>query len=411
MATRSPYFDQVCTETPSPRSRSDYFAQSRTSFFGSTETLGSLVEGLGGKVDNIEDASARCCRDVDGKQCIGARICSACQHVLDPVVALFQDCPMFCQQWNEVSALTAFKDKAGGVKDTCWHRMEPHLEDCVRHLCNKQCFLRAFTPYRQRFALQRRLTESTDIDPSHSAALLDGWSCRLVAASRPPRILFEDCDGRRFESISRVLHFSEKEASTTDQASSRKRKRQESSLSLARRQWKYPHVSLATSVRSPLGLLEELFAQDPWCLLLSTIFLNRTSRVQVDHVWFEFLERWPSAKHVLGALADEIVDVIRPLGICFRRANGIKRFSRDYLTLQQDDSKDVFCLTEADVKGLHQCGSYAFDAYRIFIQRDLRVDPSDLVLKTYIEYKAGLDKCVDLNTTTPQLKSIRHGKR
>ena len=380
MTARSPYFDRGRSKTPSPRSRSDYFAQSCTSFFGCAETLGSLVEALGGKVSVTKLCPAR--------QNFHSRpVCVECQIVLDPVVALFSECPSFSMQWKEV--LTLAKESHPDQQN-CWQQLEPHLEECVRHLCDKQCFLKAFAPYRQRFVLQRRLTESPDVSPG--ASLLDGWSCRLVTESRPPRILFEDGDGNIFGNTSSVLNVCGTKVVASTMGAVGKRKPEPSIGTVL---LKCTHIPLETSVLSPLGLLEELFADDPWRLLLSTIFLNRTSRVQVDHILNEFLDRWPTPKDVLEASFDDIVQVIRPLGICYRRADGVKRFSRDYLRLVQD-STDLFNLTERDIKGMHQCGAYAYDAYRIFIQRDSRVEPSDIELRTYVEYKASLKGVVDM---------------
>jgi len=115
---------------------------------------------------------------------------------------------------------------------------------------------------------------------------------------------------------------------------------------------------------SPFGLLEELFVDDPWKLLISTIFLNRTTRVQVDAVLCSFLQRWPTAEDVVSGIismvetdttgnesndnsrrrntyihdytdvhVDRISRIIQPLGMWHRRARGILRFSREYLEL------------------------------------------------------------------------------
>ena len=135
-----------------------------------------------------------------------------------------------------------------------------------------------------------------------------------------------------------------------------------------------------------LGLLEELLADNPWRLLLSTIMLNRTSRVQVDHVLFEFLQRWPTPQMVVSASTEVISGVVRSLGLGNKRAQGIQRFSSDYLALSETKS-DPFSLSEEDVTGLHHCGAYAYDAYCIFIQRNIAVLPEDLVLASYVEYK------------------------
>ena len=102
-----------------------------------------------------------------------------------------------------------------------------------------------------------------------------------------------------------------------------------------RRLWNTQRWTLDSgdSLSSPLGLLEELFGDDPWRLLLSTIFLNRTQRVQVDVVMHSFLQEWPTAECVAAANVNEISTVIAPMGIRNRRARGIVQFSKDYLEL------------------------------------------------------------------------------
>jgi endonuclease III len=144
---------------------------------------------------------------------------------------------------------------------------------------------------------------------------------------------------------------------------------------------------LIKDVTSPFGLLEELFSDNPWNLLLSTILLNRTSRVQVDVVLNEFLAKWPSPESVAAADWEEISLVIRPLGIRHRRAKGLIRFSRDYLTKIKACSAAT--MTREDILSLHHCGDYAYDAYRIFIQRNVSTLCADHALQDYVEYQRG----------------------
>lgn len=154
------------------------------------------------------------------------------------------------------------------------------------------------------------------------------------------------------------------------------------------------------SLSSPLGLLEELFGDDPWRLLLSTIFLNRTQRVQVDVVMHSFLQQWPTAESVASANVDEISTLIAPMGIRNRRARGIVQFSKEYLELlkskvNQDKtmkpSKEAsFHLSEDEIKKFYNCGQYVADAYRIFIQRDWTTNSTDHALEAYVEWKRGL---------------------
>lgn len=166
------------------------------------------------------------------------------------------------------------------------------------------------------------------------------------------------------------------------------------------------------TLSSPLGLLEELFGDDPWRLLLSTIFLNRTQRVQVDVVMHSFLQQWPTAESVAAANVDEISTVIAPMGIRNRRARGIVQFSKDYLELlksrvDQGETKKPskgasFHLSEDEIKRFYNCGQYVSDAYRIFIQRDWTTNSTDHALEGYVEWKRALGS---LKGTSSRLSS------
>lgn len=164
---------------------------------------------------------------------------------------------------------------------------------------------------------------------------------------------------------------------------------------------------------SPLGLLEELFADNPWRLLLSTILLNRTRRIQVDTIMYMFLTLWPTPEATIEADLNEMTHRIAPLGIKHRRAMGVVQFSKDFLRLVeektvQNNSKRhepeqrtafipsvatkrervMFELTRSDIMNLYHCGEYAADAYQIFIQRDWQIiQPRDHALLAYVEWK------------------------
>ena len=232
-------------------------------------------------------------------------------------------------------------------------------------------------------------------------------------------------------------------------------------------------------IYSPLGLIEELYSNDPWKLLISTIFLNRTRRIQVDRILYKFFERYPTPKDLLivvneggnSSICSEeaesnkeqynsnieieiLSSMIRPLGFNHRRAKGIIQFTHDYVqlikekkklkllqqteeeetrteqqqqqhqqqqqrcnenhvivkkeedsttTMQEDDSAvpPEFQFSRKDVESLYQCGTYAADAYEIFIRKNWDTNskqqpPTDHALRAYIEWKNSLN----LNKTT-----------
>jgi hypothetical protein len=133
---------------------------------------------------------------------------------------------------------------------------------------------------------------------------------------------------------------------------------------------------------SPFGFLEELFVENPFQLLLSTILLNRTTRIQVDPVLYEFLQHWPTPESLFQAELDSLIQVVRPLGMGYRRAMGLRHFARDYLT--QNNTK------YQDVMELYYCGPYAQDAYRLFVQKNASIEPLDHALRAYARYQRGV---------------------
>jgi hypothetical protein len=202
-----------------------------------------------------------------------------------------------------------------------------------------------------------------------------------------------------------------------------------------------PSFTVRTNAQSPLGLLEELFIDDPWRLLLCTIFLNRTQRKQVDSLLCQFLKRWPNPSSVVNQsingsmttkLEEDIANLLQPMGLR-KRSIGIIRFCHDYVTMIRDtnqceatemnkirDDDDLaaatteaacedrrmttksglerseFCFTRKDVKKLFFCGEYAADAYSLFIRNDLSgLLSNDHALMAYYEFRCSKSRAKD----------------
>ncbi len=168
-----------------------------------------------------------------------------------------------------------------------------------------------------------------------------------------------------------------------------------------------------SKVESPFGLIEELFPEDPWRVLVCTMLLNKTQRKQnLDSILYHLFLRWPTAESVVkDADLDEeevhlfVFALVRRAGQGHRKARGLVQLSRDYLLLLESKRHQCietnqispvkgieFELTRADVKQLFNCGDYAADAYQIFIRKDF--DPpvvsNDQMLLAYVEWKRSL---------------------
>lgn len=111
------------------------------------------------------------------------------------------------------------------------------------------------------------------------------------------------------------------------------------------------------------------------------IFLNQTTRKQLDKVRIKFFEKYPNPQSVIDGDPQEIADMIRPLGFYNRRTKTIKKFSEDYLGEWED------------VNELHGIGKYASDSYQIFIKQNFDIEPDDGALNKFMHwYKKVNDK-------------------
>ena len=316
--------------------------------------------------------------------------------------------------------------------------IEQALHGSVRHLCSKECFLRSYLPIREFSMFWRDIAIHESMGTTKEQLLL-GWRCLLVplmsqlttrrqANNSLENIEHDDTNytvetvGRkrkRNESVARIVYLSPSgteyrtkasvvkamnqnhrnnlDATTSKHASSlvnfdTMSKNIEASPTKCTRQSSalINHTTKLNPLYSPLGLLEELFVDDPWRLLVSTICLNVTTRGQVDSVLHDFLQRWPTAEATSTANWEDISVIISPLGLGSKRAKGLVRFSAEYIELTKDF--DAFSLTEKQITGLFFCGQYSWSAYNIFIRkelpsRDVRV--CDHALQLYVEFQLG----------------------
>ena len=172
----------------------------------------------------------------------------------------------------------------------------------------------------------------------------------------------------------------------------------------------YKTTKLKTA--SPFGLVEELFPEKPWRILICTMLLNKTQRKQnLDSILYHLFKRWPTADAVVkDAEFDEedihlfVFALVRPAGLGQAKARAFVQLSRDYLLLLGSKRQGIdngesctvkgveFELTREDVKQLFNCGDYAADAYQVFIRKDFEspVLSNDQMLLAYVEWKRSL---------------------
>lgn len=334
------------------------------------------------------------------------------EYILVIIYIHFGGCSIFEQQFDSILA------NMNSLSPTV---IEEALHRSVRHLCGNECFLRAYHPIREFTFLWRDMTIQTVTaietasecntitgSPSHyrqlkKENLLSGWICKVAPASaknisntvpkstkkraeRALPLVFISPDGTEFNTKSKAINFMNKSLSSSQLYASSS-SQTSSILSTT------PLITFTARLNklySPLGLLEELFLDDPWKLMVSTICLNVTTRQQVDAVLYEFLRKWPDAVGTANANWEEISSVVAPLGLGTKRAKGLIRFSEEYLALTGE--YDAFSLSEKQVKSLFNIGQYGWTAYEVFILNELpsgTVKVCDHALQLYVEYQLG----------------------
>ena len=74
-------------------------------------------------------------------------------------------------------------------------------------------------------------------------------------------------------------------------------------------------------------LLQEIYQDDAWKMLVCCILLNLTQRKQVDGVRHELFTKYPTEYEMMEADEDELSEILRPLGLYRRRAKTLIKFS------------------------------------------------------------------------------------
>ena len=136
-----------------------------------------------------------------------------------------------------------------------------------------------------------------------------------------------------------------------------------------------------TPPRSPYNLLQEQLYDDPWKIFVCCIFCNLTRRHTAEPYFWETLKRWPTPEALASADTQELIELIKPIGLTERRSMALTRMSYEYTHIYWQDNPT----------SLYGIGKYGSDAYHIFCKgtwRDVR--PKDHALNDYHEYL----KCV-----------------
>ena len=124
-------------------------------------------------------------------------------------------------------------------------------------------------------------------------------------------------------------------------------------------------------------LLQEIYQDDPWKMLVCCILLNLTKRQQVDGIRHELFTKYPTEYEMMEADEKELSKILQPLGLHKKRAKTLMKFSHQWV------------MGFNEVKELHGIGQYGSDSWEIFQMNNVQIKPTDKVLQEYLRVEHG----------------------
>ena len=113
--------------------------------------------------------------------------------------------------------------------------------------------------------------------------------------------------------------------------------------------------------------------KNEWEHMVGVIMLNQTGRKPVKYVLPKFLKKFPNPRSLLNSTPEEVIDIIKPLGMYNIREKRLRGMSRDYLTWDKNDANILYGI-----------GKYGSDSYEIFFKQNYNVQPTDKELIRYL---------------------------
>jgi len=128
---------------------------------------------------------------------------------------------------------------------------------------------------------------------------------------------------------------------------------------------------LVETLRDDLMVQQQITTD--WEHMVGVIMLNQTGRKPVKYVLPKFLKKFPNPTSLLNSTVEEVIDIIKPLGMYNIREKRLRRMSEDYLTWNKQDAL-----------ALYGIGKYGNDSYEIFFKQNYDVKPTDKELVRYL---------------------------
>lgn len=119
-------------------------------------------------------------------------------------------------------------------------------------------------------------------------------------------------------------------------------------------------------------LIQEDYS-DPWKMLVCCVLLNQTSNLQVRKVLVPLFEKIQNPLVCSGLSEEEISIIIKSTGFSSVKSKRIISLSKKWI--------EGF----NSVSELPGVGKYAIESWEIFVNGNLKINPTDKKLKMYLE--------------------------
>ena len=120
-------------------------------------------------------------------------------------------------------------------------------------------------------------------------------------------------------------------------------------------------------------LLQEIYQDNPWRMMVCCILLNLTKRQQVDLVRDELFSLYPTPYAMVNSDEYYLSHLLQPLGLYNKRAQTLKKFSQDWINGFND------------IQECYGVGQYGKDSWNIFQLGEMTNLSNDKVLTKYLK--------------------------
>ena len=155
---------------------------------------------------------------------------------------------------------------------------------------------------------------------------------------------------------------------------------------------------------SDLQLLQEYYAHDAWQLLVACVLMSRVRSSSVRLILIRlilfhlppqvsswdvkhntisaFFAKYPTPTHALAASPNDVLEVIRPLGL----------FPARFRSIVEVSTKVVSDVGEFDVgpeptRKVYGVGEFGIDSFEVFVRGDLARQPADKTLQSFVSWQ------------------------